>query len=224
MIAKIFPEAYDTEGRLTFRPDQQRRRRFPSTFPFGRYVSHPLTVSCKSLEELRIFLQKCRYVSDEDQFGSRDYWMPPEEFEKSHKGDCEDFSLYAWRQLINMGYDARFVGGRVGDSPSKHAWVTFVRDGDHFLLEPQARYFGLRFPRLDALRYQPDVSVTWDGDKVHFYFHQPRKFVPPLTQFPLLLCEWVFYHLGSLLYFLYLTPVALAKFVRRKFFKPAKNS
>src|ERR1700674_2842232 len=62
MIAEIFHQAYDTEGRPTFRPDQKRRSRFPSTFPFGSYVSQPLAVKCNSLEDLRVFLRKCRYV------------------------------------------------------------------------------------------------------------------------------------------------------------------
>src|SRR6266436_4813001 len=144
MIAEIFPQAYDTEGRPTFRPDQKRRSRFPSTFPFGSYVSQPLAVKCNSLEDLRVFLRKCRYVSDEEQFGKKEYWMPPQDFERSRKGDCEDFSLYAWRQLLDMGYKARFVGGTVGDSPAGHAWVTFQKDGKHYLLEPQHRYIGLK--------------------------------------------------------------------------------
>src|SRR5437879_3448813 len=66
MIAEVFPEAYDTKGRPTFRPDQRRRSHFPSSFPIGRYISQPLSVECKNLEDLRGFLRKCRYVSDED--------------------------------------------------------------------------------------------------------------------------------------------------------------
>jgi hypothetical protein len=123
MIAEVFPEAYDTKGRPTFRPDQRRRSRFPSSFPIGRYISQPLSVECKNLEDLRGFLRKCRYVSDEEQFGLADFWMPPEEFERSRKGDCEDFALYAWRQLLSLGYSARFVGGKHGRYGEGHAWV-----------------------------------------------------------------------------------------------------
>src|SRR5215469_4846749 len=53
MIAKLFPEAYDVQGRPTFRPDQRHRGRFPATFPIGRYVTQPLTIKCQSLEDLR---------------------------------------------------------------------------------------------------------------------------------------------------------------------------
>jgi Bacterial transglutaminase-like cysteine proteinase BTLCP len=219
MIAEIFPEAYDTEGRPTFRPDLKRRSRFPSTFPFGSYVSQPLTVKCNSLEDLRVFLRKCRYVSDEEQFGEKEYWMPPQDFERSRKGDCEDFSLYAWRQLFEMGYRTRFVGGTVGDSPMGHAWVTFQKDGKHYLLEPADCCLGLETPRLDALRYKPNISAEWDGERAHFFVHQERNFVPPARQIPLLVLEWAFYRLRVALFVAYLLPVGLAKLTYRKLFQ-----
>jgi hypothetical protein len=224
MIAEIFPEAYDTTGRPTFRPDQQRRSRsrFPSTFPIGRYVSLPLAFKCSSLEDLRRFLRTCRGVSDKEQFGKADYWMPPEDFEKSRKGDCDDFAMYAWRQLLEMGYKARFVIGRVGDSLEKHAWVSFEEDGKQFLLEPQAVYLGLRFPRLDALKYQPDVSAEWDGKKPHFFFHEKRTFFPPISQIPFLVLEWTYYHVRMILLFCCMIPVGILKLVYRAFLRIAR--
>jgi hypothetical protein len=224
VIAEIFPKAYDVDGRSTFRPDQLHRRRFPSTFPIGRYLTHPLTVRCRSLEDLRKFLRKCRPVSDKEQFGKDDYWMPPEEFEKSRKGDCDDFAMYAWRQLLEMGYRARFVAGRIGDGPVKHAWVTFQKDGKHFLLEPQANFLGLRFPRLDALQYKPDASVEWDGQKAKFFFHQPRTFFPPLFQIPGLVLEWVCYHLAHFALILYWLVVGPPRLLYRKFFRRKKTA
>jgi hypothetical protein len=149
--------------------------------------------------------------------------MPPEEFERSRKGDCDDFAMYAWRQLLEMGYKARFVGGIVGDSPVKHAWVTFEKDGKHFLMEPQARFLGLRYPRLDALRYKPDVSVEWDGQKARFFFHKERKFFPPVIKIPVLVLEWVCYHLEYFFLIAYWLPVGLTKRVYRKLFKRKKS-
>ena len=84
MIAEVDPDRYDVSGHKVFRPDQ-RRQGLRSTAPFGRYVSQPLSVHCKNLEELRRFLAKCRQVSDQEQFGKRDYWQPPDEFEKTRK-------------------------------------------------------------------------------------------------------------------------------------------
>ena len=54
----------------------------------GRYLSQPLTVNCKTIADVRTFLTKCRVVSDKKQFGTEDYWQPPEDFEKTKKGDC----------------------------------------------------------------------------------------------------------------------------------------
>jgi hypothetical protein len=224
MIAEVFPEAYDAEGRPTFRPDQRRRRRFPSSFPIGRYISQPLSVACKNLEDLRTFLRKCRYVSDEKQFGLPDFWMPPEEFERSRKGDCEDFALYAWRQLQSLGFRTRFVGGKNGRYGDGHAWVTFERDGKVFLLEPQASSFGPRLPRLSTLGYKPDVSVEWDGKKAHFYFHKEREFALPARQMPSLVVEWVYFYARLILIAAYLIPVGLLKLGFRKLREKAKKS
>jgi hypothetical protein len=224
MIARIFPDAYDTQGRPTFRPDQKRRGRFPSTFPVGRYFSQPLTASCHSLEDLREFLSQCRYVSDKEQFGKEDYWMPPEDFEQARQGDCEDFALYAWRQLLQMGYEARLVGGTMGDPRVGHAWVVFQKDGIHYLLEPLARRVGLSYPRLDALKYNPMVSVEWDGKHAHFFSHSERKAVPPIEQLLLLVPEWIYYHFKKLGLVAYSLPRALLILTFRKLFKPNKKT
>jgi hypothetical protein len=176
------------------------------------------------LEDLRNFLKKCRYVSDEEQFGRPDFWMPPEEFERSRKGDCEDFALYAWRQVQSLGYSTRFVGGKHGRYGDGHAWVTFERDGKTFLLEPQASSLGPRLPRFSTLAYKPDVSVEWDGKKAHFYLHQERKFTPPVRQLPALILEWVYFHAWFILRVAYLLPVGLAKRGFRKLRERTKHT
>jgi predicted transglutaminase-like cysteine proteinase len=77
---------------------------------------------------VRSFLASCQYISDREQFGKDDYWQPPDEFEKRKKGDCEDFALWTWRQLLNLGYDARFVVGSSGRYGDGHAWVEYFED------------------------------------------------------------------------------------------------
>jgi hypothetical protein len=224
MIAEVFPEAYDTEGRPTFRPDQRKRSRFPSSFPIGRYISQPLSVECKNLEDLRNFFTKCRYVSDEEQFGLPDFWMPPEDFEHIRKGDCEDFALYAWRQLQSLGFRTRFVGGKNGRYGDGHAWVTFEQDGKTFLLEPQASSLGPRLPRLSTLGYKPDVSVEWDGEKAHFYLHKDRKFIPSAGQLPALVMEWIYFYARIIIRASYLIPLGLLKLGFRKLRGKPKGS
>jgi len=51
MIAEIIPAAYDAEGKKVFRPFDRHKGLRP-TFPLGRYVSHPLTIHCHSIEEI----------------------------------------------------------------------------------------------------------------------------------------------------------------------------
>ena len=171
MIAEIIPSAYDATGRQVSHPFHRRKGPHP-TFPIGRFVSQPLTVHCASLTELRTFLCKCRYISDEKLFGKEEYWQPPEEFEKLKAGDCEDFALWTWRQMLAMGLDSRIVFGKHGRYGTGHAWVMFSQDGRFYLVEPQARFRGLRLPRLSTLGYEPRFSVAWDGETLRYYAHK----------------------------------------------------
>ena len=165
MIAEIVPGTYDAKGRQVSQPFHRRRGLHP-TFPLGRYVSQPLTIRCETLEEMRQFLCKCRGVSDEKLFGKRDYWQPPEEFEKRKAGDCEDFSFWTWRQLLDMDYQARIVFGRSGRYGIGHSWVMLFEDEMCFLVEPQAAPLGLKLPQLSTVRYEPRYSVAWDGHRL----------------------------------------------------------
>lgn len=171
MIAEIIPEAYDANGKQVSQPFHRRKGPHP-TFPMGRYISHPLGVRCKTMGDVRNFLIGCQYVSDQELFDKRDYWQPPEDFEKRRKGDCEDFALWTWRQLLNMGYDARFIGGSAGRYGSGHAWVEYFQDGRCFLLEPLCSRLGYTIPRLLTLRYEPRISVSWDGETIRYFSHK----------------------------------------------------
>jgi hypothetical protein len=191
MIAELFPQFYDIQGRKVLRPGlSQRRKGFRPTYPMGRNLTQPLKHPCKDFVEMRNFLRTCRAV-DASQIEKRDYWQPPEEFEVNRKGDCVDFALWAWRQVLVMGYPARFAGGSAGKFGSGHAWVTFEKDGKIFLLEPQRWYLGLKTPRLSTLRYHPTTSVAWDGKKISYFVHEERNTDPPIRMLPSLIWEWI---------------------------------
>ncbi len=185
----------------------------------GRYVSQPLTIQCTTIDEIRRFLIGCEYVSDKELFGKDDYWQPPEEFEKRKKGDCDDFALWTWRQLLNMGYDARFIGGKCGRYGEGHAWVEYFQDGKCFLLEPLYRRVGSTIPRLSTLRYVPKLSVSWDGKTLRYFSHKkPESHVgweilAPLVGGYLLFWGWFWF-----VNFFRLPKVAW-KILRRKVFK-----
>ena len=200
MIAEIIPEAYDAYGKQVSQPFS-RRKGIHSTFPMGRYVSQPLGVQCKTIEDIRGFLSSCGYVSDEELFGKRDYWQPPEDFEKRRKGDCEDFALWTWRQLLELGYDARFIGGSAGRYGNGHAWVEYFQDGKCFLLEPLCCRVGYTMPRLSTLTYEPRMSVSWDGKVLRYFSHKkPTSGVRwPILLFliPEYLVFWTFFRLRN---------------------------
>jgi hypothetical protein len=191
LIAEIIPEFYDVEGKKVFRPDSRRRSGFKPTFPAGRFLSQPLKYWCTDFADMRRFLSKCKYVSDEEQFGKKDYWEPPDQFEETRQGDCEDFALWAWRQLLHMGYPSRFVMGRSGRYGEVHGWVTFQKDGHSYVLEALASPAGLTLPRLSIIRYKPKFSMSWDGENVSYFEHQDRKVDLPLQLIPPLVAEWL---------------------------------
>jgi hypothetical protein len=193
MIAAILPEVYDATGKKVLRPFDRRRGPRP-TFPMGRYVSQPLTVKCANISELRAFLLGCKVVSDQEQFDQRDYWQPPEEFEETRQGDCDCFALWTWRQLLEIGYDARVVFGQCGRYGEGHAWIEYFTDGSWFLLEPQARQLGQVLPKLSTLRYHPKFSVAWDGEKLSYYQHTKTEsslgFFPTVRLIPGWVAIW----------------------------------
>lgn len=199
MIGEIDPRAYDCEGRIqpaSWRPMLSDR--------FLSYlIGGDLTVKCGSLDEVQTFLRKCRYVSDPEQFGVSEYWLHPRFFERLRRGDCEDFALWAWRQLLAMGLDARLVLGRCGRGDrSNHAWVTFSDSQAHYLLEPTSRQHR-KLSRLKILLYEPSRSASLRDGKLVWHVHEPRDArwttselfavivrVPVLLFFYLLLLPW----------------------------------
>lgn len=171
ILVEILPWAYDFKGKPTPPPDAQHRL-FRPTEPMSRYVSGSLSNSFESIDELNRFLGTCKYVPDIEQFGRPDWWLPPEEFERMKKGDCEDYSLYAWRQLSNMGYSARFVVGRTREGG--HAWVNLEKDGKQYLVEP----LSFSIPILNMMEYRPEISVEWDGNSFKYFSHN-AMLLPP---------------------------------------------
>lgn len=194
MIAEIIPKAYDISGHPTSMMTRKNIRTLHPSYPLGRYVSQPLAVRCSDLEDIRKFIIGCKYVTDQEQFGKNDYWLPPEQFEVLKKGDCEDFALWVWRQLMAIGYKTRIVFGRSGRYGEGHSWVMFQKDGKHYLLEPLECWFGKKFPRLSTVRYRPEFSIEYDGKKIRYFAHEAMQFNPSFRQAFLLAGEWIYYY------------------------------
>jgi len=135
--------------------------------PFAQYFEGESRVRVGSIAEIAAWLQTCEYVSDLELFHKRDFWQHPSVFEDLKRGDCEDFALWAWRKLAEIGIDAEFIVGRVvcDDSPEidrQHAWVVYRVDGTAFLFEPAARNPSRMIRRLaDTMdEYVPHFAVN----------------------------------------------------------------
>ena len=187
MIAKLLPGSLDFEGIPVCRP--RKKHSFHPTFPVEAYFTQPLTVRCWNLYRMAQFLSTCRYVSDSEQFGIADYWMPPEDFEKSRAGDCDCAAIWTWRQLVEMGYEARYVVGTAGSNNGGHAWVHLKLGEEWHLVEPMAARGGLRFPAIYTFRHKPRISAAWDGERVRYFEHQEVDFKPTTAQLLALIAE-----------------------------------
>ena len=119
------------------------------------------------------WLGTCEYTTDHEVYQVRDFWQHPRTFELMRRGDCEDFALWAWRKLVELGYDAQFVVGYTateGESGRRHAWVVFRKNGVDYLLEPCQRNQEYALRPLADVRdaYYPEYGV--DARRQRFTF------------------------------------------------------
>ncbi len=133
---------------------------------FSWYFEGESMVEVGSVDEVCDWLRGCEQVRDPDLFHEADYWQHPSTLEQLRKGDCEDFALWAWRKLVEMGIEARFFTGRRANEPpdSWHAWVVYRQDGTAYLLESIAERREDMVRPLDEVRsqYIPHFAVGAD--------------------------------------------------------------
>ncbi|GIK54901.1 MAG: hypothetical protein BroJett015_05640 [Chloroflexota bacterium] len=143
---------------------------------FRWYFERESQLKPATVEETCRWLKQCRYVSDEEQFNTRDHWLHPVEFEASRQGDCEDHALWAWRKLVELGIPAEFVVGQAkwaDDHPTEaHAWVTFTQNGRAYLLEATAKTEMVCPLETTASLYHPWYSIDQD-----FQTYQHNRYV-----------------------------------------------
>lgn len=140
-----------------------------------------IPVSC--FDDVVDWLGACHYETDSNLFREADYWQHPYTFEQLRRGDCEDFALWAWRKLVELGIDADLVIGRrvpPGSENSRHAWILYRDAGDEFLFEPVFRDRALAIRRVADVRadYIPEFGVSSSRRRYYFagyaYFLQNR--------------------------------------------------
>jgi hypothetical protein len=131
---------------------------------FSWYLEGRSESEMACVDEMKTWLASCQYISDDVLFNERDVWQHPLTFERLKKGDCEDFSLWTWRQLVEKGYDAEFVAGwsiHPGGEYKGHTWVIYKDEGTSYLFDAVARDLDEMAKPLDSVRewYVPQVSV-----------------------------------------------------------------
>ena len=150
---------------------------------FSRYFQGTSRVAVASIDDIVEWLSTCEYASDLEQFHEADCWQEPCAFEQRQRGDCEDFALWTWRKLVELGVDADLVIGRrvpPGSENSRHAWILFRDAEDEFLFEPIVRDRPEAIRRLATVRseYIPEFGVARDRSRFLFagyaYFLQNR--------------------------------------------------
>ena len=141
------------------------------------------TVAVASLDDILGWLAACDYETDASLFREADYWQHPHTFEQLRRGDCEDFALWAWRKLVELGIDADLVIGRrvpPGSENSRHAWILFRNGAEEFLFEPiiREREAAVRLLATVRAEYIPEFGVSRGRNRFLFagyaYFLQNR--------------------------------------------------
>lgn len=148
-----------------------------SIHDFAWYFEGASGVAASSVDDVQQWLLGCEYVSDPDLFRVADYWQHPRTFEQIKRGDCEDHAIWAWRKLIELGYDADLVEGRclpwqpgMPDGDRTHVWVMFRREGEAFLFETTCKVKDAMItPLANTLhKYRPELGV--DRNRKSFAF------------------------------------------------------
>jgi hypothetical protein len=107
---------------------------------FPVYLRGQSNVGAQSVDAICDWLADCAYQSDREQFG-REHWQHLLEFEARRVGDCDDYAIWAWRKLIDLGYDARLVVGKclpMAIPLIGHVWVAYRDEACLYLLDGTA--------------------------------------------------------------------------------------
>lgn len=136
----------------------------PGAADFREYLAGACRISRSSPRDIAEWLLECRYADDPQLLDEPDLWLHPVTFELLRCGDCEDFALWAWRQLVDARFDATFIVG-IRDIPGtvrgRHAWVTYRDAAGEHVLDGVERTIERMIRPLAEVRalYEPQVGV-----------------------------------------------------------------
>ena len=111
------------------------------------------------------------YMTDEEQYGYEELWVPPVMVLKTKKGDCEDGAFLIMSLGLNAGVDPdrlRMYGGFVDAGPGAtsggHGWVAYRRESDNEWVAVDFSYY----PDLRSMDERTPLKV--DEKYVDDYF------------------------------------------------------
>ena len=130
------------------------------TYTLGFAVLNaPLRFLARDVTEIDLWINSCRYVPDERLFGEVDYWQTPDQTERNSMGDCEDFAIWAWVQLLRQGTRSRMVLGGLYSDDLNHAWVQIYARGAVGVLECTPTGYNQVIGSRHATEYRPVFSI-----------------------------------------------------------------
>lgn len=132
-------------------------------------INSSLEFQASSLTQIDEWINQKTYISDDRLYEEADRWQIPSEFEKIGQGDCEDFALWAWVQLLRMNRNARFMLGGLFSEELNHAWVCiYGRDGVK-VFECTPSEYNVLIAAKNVPEYLPILSVD---KSLNWYCHQ----------------------------------------------------
>lgn len=91
------------------------------------------------LRSVNTMLNKAKYITDQDNWGAKDYWASPGEF-MARFGDCEDYAIAKFVALGMLGLpqkDMRVVAVKDLNLKVGHAVLIVFVDGKSYILDNQ---------------------------------------------------------------------------------------
>ncbi|MEM9133033.1 MAG: hypothetical protein AAF962_25930 [Actinomycetota bacterium] len=131
-VAHLYQTREEYLRTQVFLDDPHRLFGTDSAVPFADYFYGKSTVRPSKVQGINEFLWSCEL---RPHLGRRGQWQHPLDFERRRTGNEKDHALWAWRRLVELGFEAQLVRGRRRRAPGSwedHTWVSFY-DGSRQL-------------------------------------------------------------------------------------------
>ena len=141
-------------------------------------IVDPMDSDDVKMEKIQKWVVKnIEYMTDVEQYGYAELWVPPVMVLKTMKGDCEDGAFLIMSLALNAGVDParlRLYGGFVdagqGAASGGHAWVSYRREfDDEWVAVDFSYYVDLR-----AMQYRTPLQD--DAKYVDDYFFMTNQY------------------------------------------------